>query len=94
MDPGFHRDADLLADPESMEKTKRHTGWNKGRMRRRVWAIALCLYAAAVAADIAAHLVADSRAGQDWRDPANLAVAVSAGLFWPADLVATLLLPH
>jgi hypothetical protein len=63
-------------------------------MRRRTWGFALCLYAAAAAADIAAHLAADSRAGQDWRDPANLAVAVSAGLFWPADLVVSLLLPH
>jgi hypothetical protein len=40
------------------------------------------------------HLNADSRAGQDWRDPANLAVAFSAGLFWPADLIAALLLPR
>jgi hypothetical protein len=43
---------------------------------------------------ISVHLHADSRAGQDWRDPANLAVAFSAGLFWPADLIAALLLPR
>jgi hypothetical protein len=54
----------------------------------------LCLYGAAAAADIAAHLISDARAGQSWHDPANLAVAFSAGLFWPADLVASLLLPH
>ena len=61
---------------------------------RRVWLALLCLYAVAVAADIAAHLISDARAGQSWHDPANLAVAFSAGLFWPADLVTSLLLPH
>jgi hypothetical protein len=63
-------------------------------MSRRVWLIALCLYAAAAAIDFVAHLNADSRAGQNWQDPANLAVAFSAGLFWPADLIAALLLPR
>ena len=61
-------------------------------MSRRVWLAALCLYAAAAAADIGAHLSADRQAGRNWHDPANLAVAVSAGLFWPADFVAALLL--
>jgi len=63
-------------------------------MRRRVWLIALCLYAVAAVGDIAMHLRADVRAGQSWHDPANLAVAFSAGLFWPADLIAGLLLPR
>jgi hypothetical protein len=57
-----------------------------------MWTIALCLYALAAVVDFAAHLQSDSRAGRDWHDPANLAVAFSAGLFWPADLVALLLL--
>jgi hypothetical protein len=61
-------------------------------MSRRLWLIALCLYAAVAALDIAAHLRADVRAGQSWHDPANLAVAFSAGLFWPADLAALALL--
>ena len=61
-------------------------------MSRRVWAVALCLYAAAAAIDFAVHLWTDSQSGQDWRDPANLAVSFSAGLFWPADLIASLLL--
>ena len=61
-------------------------------MSRRVWLVVLWLYAAAAGIDMAAHLSADSRAGRDWHDPANLAVAFSAGLFWPADLVASLLL--
>ena len=63
-------------------------------MSRRVWLIALCLYAAAAAIDIAAHLRADVQAGRNWHDPANLAVAFSAGLFWPADLIAGWLLPR
>jgi hypothetical protein len=63
-------------------------------MSRRAWLIALCLYAAAAATDFGVHLRADSHAGQDWRDPGNLAVAFSAGLFWPADLIAALLLPR
>ena len=61
-------------------------------MSRRLWLIALCLYAAAAAIDIAAHLRADTQAGRNWREPANLAVAFSAGLFWPADLIALLVL--
>jgi hypothetical protein len=61
-------------------------------MSRRVWLIALCLYAAGAAIDTAAHLRADTQAGRNWHDPANLAVAFSAGLFWPADLIALLLL--
>jgi hypothetical protein len=63
-------------------------------MSRRVWLVALWLYAILAAADIAVHLGEDHRAGQDWRAPHNLAVAVAAGLFWPIDLVARLLLPR
>jgi hypothetical protein len=61
-------------------------------MRKGVWLVVLCLYAVGVAADMAAHLMADVGAGQSWHDPANLAVAFSAALFWPADLIASLLL--
>ena len=61
-------------------------------MSRRVWLVVLWLYALGAAADMAGHLGADRRAGGDWMRPANLAVAFSAGLFWPADLVARLLL--
>jgi hypothetical protein len=50
------------------------------------------LYGAAALADIAWHLAEDTRAGQDWRAPANLVVAFSAGLFWPVDLIAEYLL--
>ena len=61
-------------------------------MGRRVWLAALCLYALAVAADVAVHLRDDTLAGQDWWAPDNLTVAFSAGLFWPVDLVARKLL--
>ena len=61
-------------------------------MSRRVWLVALWVYALAAVADIAFHLNKDRLAGQDWRAPDNLVVAVSAGLFWPIDLVARRLL--
>jgi hypothetical protein len=61
-------------------------------MSRRVWLVALWLYAVLAAADVAIHLNEDRLAGQDWRAPDNLAVAVSAGLFGPVDLVARRLL--
>ena len=57
-------------------------------MGRRVWLVGLWLYAIAAAADVAVHLRDDTLAGQDWWAPDNLAVAFSAGLFWPVDLVA------
>jgi hypothetical protein len=61
-------------------------------MSRWVWLIALWIYAIAAAADVAFHLNEDRLAGQNWRAPDNLAVAVAAGLFWPVDLVARRLL--
>ena len=61
-------------------------------MSRRVWLVALWLYAVLAATDIAMHLNDDRLAGQNWLAPDNLAVAVSAGLFWPVDLVARRLL--
>ena len=61
-------------------------------MSRRVWLVALWLYVVLAAADAAVHLREDTLAGQDWLAPDNLAVAVSAGLFWPVDLVARQLL--
>jgi hypothetical protein len=57
-------------------------------LSRRVWLVALGLYALAAVTDIAFHLNEDRLAGQDWRAPDNLVVAFSAGLFWPIDLVA------
>lgn len=59
---------------------------------RRIWLVALWLYALGAMADIAGHLVAHQQAGREWLAPAPIIVAVSAGLFWPVDLVAQLLL--
>jgi hypothetical protein len=59
---------------------------------RRVWLAALILYGAAALADFGLHLSADSWAGRDWHDAPHLAVAFSASLFWPVDLVAEYLL--
>jgi hypothetical protein len=50
------------------------------------------LYGLAAFADTAFRLNEDRLAGQDWASPAVLVVAVNAGLFWPADLAARLLL--
>jgi len=61
-------------------------------MTRRVALVALWFYMIAAAADIAVHLNEDRQRGPDWLTPANLAVAFSAGLFWPIDLVARRLL--
>jgi len=63
-------------------------------MSRRVWLVGLCLYAIAGAADAMIFLREQARAGEDWWAPDNLAVAFSAGLFWPVDLVAQSLLTH
>lgn len=59
---------------------------------RRRWLIALCLYGALAAVDVAAHLREDLRIGNKAIDYGDVAVAVAAGLFWPADLVAHALL--
>ncbi len=59
---------------------------------RRVWLVGLCLYAIAGAADATIFLRNEARTGEDWWTPDNLAVAFSAGLFWPVDLVARSLL--
>jgi hypothetical protein len=55
-----------------------------------LWAAALCLYALAGIADMAAHLNDVRRAGEPV--VANIPVAFAAGLFWPADLTAQVLL--
>lgn len=61
-------------------------------MQRRLWLVALCIYGLAAAADVALHLSQHRQPNEVWLTPANLAVAVAAGLFWPIDLVAQLLL--
>jgi len=59
--------------------------------RQRIWLAALCLYFAAGATDMSAHLLASHRKGEQI-GPNNIPVAFAAGLFWPMDIVATILL--
>ena len=59
-------------------------------LHRRLWLAALCLYALAALADMAAHLNEVGRAGEPIAP--NIPVAFAAGLFWPVDLVARILL--
>jgi hypothetical protein len=61
-------------------------------MRRRVWLVALILYAAAGIADGASRVAAPPVAGSHPNTLSTLAVAFCAGLFWPIDLVARPLL--
>jgi hypothetical protein len=58
--------------------------------RRRLWLVALCLYAAVAAADFSIRLLEDRRPGERISLP-NAIVAFAAGLFWPADVVARIL---
>lgn len=61
-------------------------------MRRRVWLVALCLYALAAIAD-GAYRVSEARRAAP--PPPGLAagfVAFCAGLFWPLDIAARVLL--
>jgi len=58
----------------------------------RLWGIVLALYALIALVDMGVHLREGAQSGQKLFAPANLTVAFSAGLFWPADLVARLLL--
>ena len=64
------------------------------KVSRRAWLVGLSLYAIAGAAAATLFLNHEARAGEDWWAPDNLAVAFSAGLFWPVDLVAKSLLAH
>jgi hypothetical protein len=61
-------------------------------MRRRIWLSVLILYAAVGIADGAYRLANPPPAGLHSSVAANLAVAFCAGLFWPIDIVAGLLL--
>jgi hypothetical protein len=56
--------------------------------RRRAWLAALLLYGAATGGDFAYHLIGDLRTGDRVIEYSDVAVAFSAALFWPLDLVA------
>jgi len=64
------------------------------RAMRTFWlTVGLC-YATAAAGDAALHLQEVHTAGVPRFAPAHLAVAFSACLFWPVDLIARQLLAH
>jgi len=63
------------------------SGWH-----RRAWLAALLLYALAAGGDFAYHLIEDVRTGNDAIEVSDLAVAFSAAVFWPVDLIAMALL--
>ena len=60
--------------------------------RHRLWLLGLSLYALAAAADIGFHLYDNLTGGNGEIEFSEFAVAFSAGLFWPVDLVAMALL--
>jgi hypothetical protein len=61
-------------------------------MKRRLWLLALVVYAAAGIADGAYHFVAPQYATNRSKPLAALPVAFCAGLFWPIDIIARPLL--
>ncbi|MBV9198191.1 MAG: hypothetical protein JO320_12745 [Alphaproteobacteria bacterium] len=56
------------------------------------WLAALLLYGLAASGDFAFHLVENLRTGNEAIEVSEVAVAFSAALFWPVDLIAMSLL--
>jgi hypothetical protein len=61
-------------------------------MSRRVWLVGLSLYGLAAAGDLAYHLIDDLYTGDQMIAFSEVAVAFSAAVFWPVDIVAMALL--
>jgi hypothetical protein len=61
-------------------------------MHRRAWAVGLGLYGLAAGIDFADHLIDDLHSGNQTIEFSELAVAFSAALFWPIDIIARTLL--
>ena len=59
---------------------------------RSAWLAALLFYALAGGGDFAYHLIEDVRTGNDSIEVSDIAVAFSAAVFWPVDLIAMALL--
>ena len=62
------------------------------RKHRSVWRAALLLYGLAAGGDFAYHLSEDLHTGNQAIELSEVAVAFSAAVFWPVDLVAMSLL--
>jgi len=61
-------------------------------MRQRAWLAGLLLYGLGAGIDFAYHLVNDLRTGDQAIEFSEVAVALSAALFWPVDVIAMTLL--
>jgi hypothetical protein len=59
---------------------------------RSAWLAALLFYALAGSGDFAYHLIEDLRSGNQAIEASEVAVAFSAAVFWPVDLIAMALL--
>ena len=59
---------------------------------RSVWLAALLLYGLGVGADFTYHLIEDLHTGNEAIEVSEVAVAFSAAVFWPVDLIAMSLL--
>lgn len=60
--------------------------------RRSAWLAALLFYALAAGGDFAYHLIEDLHTGDQAIEVSDVAVAFSAAVFWPVDLIAMALL--
>jgi hypothetical protein len=61
-------------------------------IRHRLWLAGLLLYGLAAGIDFADHLIDDLRTGDQIIEFSDVAVAFSAALFWPLDVIAMSLL--
>jgi hypothetical protein len=59
---------------------------------RSAWLAALVFYALAAGGDFAYHLIEDLHTGNERIEVPEIAVAFSAAVFWPVDLIAMALL--
>jgi hypothetical protein len=57
-------------------------------MRRRAWRVGLLLYGLGAGIDFAHHLIDDRHNGDEAIEVSEVAVAFSAALFWPIDVIA------
>ena len=65
---------------------------DKPGSHRSAWLAALLLYALAAGGDFAYHLIQDLRTGNEAIAASDIAVAFSAAVFWPVDLIVMALL--
>ena len=64
----------------------------RDKFRQRLWLAGLLLYGLVAGIDFAHHLIGDLPTGDQIIEFSEVAVAFSAALFWPIDVVAMSLL--